>query len=635
MKNYFLRIPFFTAITLLCCFPLTEIVLSQKTTSSTDNVSSSSLKQSVIKQDKPKIPLSIREVNAPVWVGRPPSDAGYGLVRLENGELRHYDYGTQVSPDILSYPDNLPRTYIVSRDQGLTWETKSVPQGHFGADVRSPISGDYMRLMAKTDGVYVIKSKGGIDGEWTIRKVFETGGMNLTRPVVFVRNGKRALVPWDAARRLTSNNNDQVGTFYSDDDGETWQRSNLIDVPPHQPNERDKAIRWQDGASEPTIVELLDGRLWMIIRTAQDNHYQSFSTDGGATWSKPEPSPFYGTLTNPTIGRLRDGRLLFLWNNTTPLPEFPRNEYVAPFVAGNVMDGSGEDMFNNRDVFHAAISDDDGKTWRGFREVFLNPLRNDGNYAETGGIDRSIHQSQYVEVDEGRVVVSVGQHWLHRSILVFNPNWLLETERQCDFANGLDDWSVQGYYNGIRGHCALNRFKSSILVSHPDDSKRYVLQVYNAGRKNVLSPLGGAAWNFPSGNNGFIEVRLRLNEDFGSARICLLDRWLNPTDPTVSMLAMCHLDIAADGACCEGGQIIPGKWHTLRFTWKSTDPGTVCALTLDNKPIGSLPFQRNAQHGLSYIHFQSTSEKADKGMIIESVRAEITPMKLYSTRNDK
>ncbi len=38
-------------------------------------------------------PHTVRDVYAPVWVGRPPSDAISGLVRLENGELRHYDYG--------------------------------------------------------------------------------------------------------------------------------------------------------------------------------------------------------------------------------------------------------------------------------------------------------------------------------------------------------------------------------------------------------------------------------------------------------------------------------------------------------------------------------------------------------------
>jgi hypothetical protein len=567
-------------------------------------------------------PASIQEVHAPVWVGRPPSDAISGLVRLENGELRHYDYGFDPTPEIHHHPDFLATSYIFSRDQGLTWETKPVPPGQFGADMRSPISGEYLRLQTKADGLYVIKTNGGIDGEWTLRRVWATPirgpELNLTRSLVFIRKGKRALSPWSTMRRFAPDFRYQVGTFFSDDDGATWQRSNLIEAPAHEPNERDKSVRWQNGATEPSVVELRDGRVWMLIRTSLDFHYQSFSTDGGATWSAPEPSPFYGTLTDPTIGRLKDGRLLFLWNNTTPLPEFPKNEFTAPFITQSAADGSGEDMFTNRDALHAAISDDDGKTWRGFREVLLDANRNDSRYAETGGMDRSVHQPQFVEVDAGRVVVSTGQHWLHRSLFIFDPDWLLETERACDFSNGLDDWSVHGYLKGIRGHCALNRFESSKLIAHPDDAKRRVLQVSNTGRRDAIFERGGATWNFPAGRAGFVEVRVRASKDFGGARLCLLDRWLNPTDPTAHTLAMCQLDLAADQLPADG-------WHTLRLSWQEIAVGAPCEVTLDEKPLATLPLQRAALHGVSYIHFQSTAQQPDQGLLIESVRAEITP----------
>ena len=87
-------------------------------------------------------PRKIGDVHAPLWVGRPPSDAVSGLVRLENGELRHYDYGIDPTPELRSHPDFLPTSYVFSRDQGLTWETQMVPKGHYGADARSPVSGE-------------------------------------------------------------------------------------------------------------------------------------------------------------------------------------------------------------------------------------------------------------------------------------------------------------------------------------------------------------------------------------------------------------------------------------------------------------------------------------------------------------
>lgn len=77
--------------------------------------------------------------------------------------------------------------------------------------------------------------------------------------------------------------------------------------PDHQGGGFHKGIRWNHGAVEPTVVELKDGTLWMLMRTSQDFHYQAFSKDGGQTWGESEPSPFYGTITMPTLGRLADG----------------------------------------------------------------------------------------------------------------------------------------------------------------------------------------------------------------------------------------------------------------------------------------------------------------------------------------
>lgn len=342
----------------------------------------------------------------------------------------------------------------------------------------------------------------------------------------------------------------------------------------------------------------------------------------GATWSAPEPSPFYGTVTDPTIGRLQDGRLLFLWNNTLPLPEFPKNDFTAPFIPQSAADGTGEDFFTNRDALHAAISDDDGKTWKGFREVLLNSRRNDSNYGETRGMDRSVHQPQFVQVEAGRVLVSTGQHWLHRSLFIFDPNWLLETKRSSDFSNGLDDWSVHGYLKGIRGHCALNRYESSALVPHPDKSGSRVLQVANTGLTKAIFPRGGATWNFPMAPAGVVETRLQLSPGFGGARISLLDRWVNPTDPSTPTLAMCHLDIAADGSTNTGTKLAAGQWHTIALRWSGTAKDSRCEVLLDGKPAGEpLAFQRPANHGISYIHYQSTAEAADKGLLIESVSA--------------
>lgn len=212
--------------------------------------------------------------------------------------------------------------------------------------------------------------------------------------------------------------------YYSDDDGRTWKISGKVQAPPHKKGGFHKGVRWNHGAVEPTIAELSDGRLWMIMRTAQDRHYQSFSKDGGETWSEPTPSPFFGTITMPTLRKLSDGRLLFFWCNTTPLPELA------------TANGVWEDVFTNRDALHVTISEDDGKSWTGFRELLLNDERNSSNFGSTRpGEDKSVHQVQAVETPPGKVLVSAGQHNLCRKLILMEHQKHLAKHTQAAFPN--------------------------------------------------------------------------------------------------------------------------------------------------------------------------------------------------------
>jgi hypothetical protein len=560
-------------------------------------------------------PAGQRQVFAPVFVGRPPSDAYIGLARLPDGEIRHYNYG--------EWPDSEDPLYIASRDNGFTWERKLLPKGTIAADQGSPISGEYIRLFHRREGVFVARSKGGIDGEWVVRKVWgESGGM--LKPPVFIRGGRRVLVGCqfpreDGAQGLRS------GTFYSDDDGLTWKLSSLVSAPLHTPGGIHRSARWQNGGCEPAVVELKDGRIWMLMRTSQDNLYESFSHDGGETWEPARPSRFYSTLTMPTLGRLRDGRILLLWNNTTPLPEVARDESHLFFVGSGVLDGTWEDVFTNRDAIHAAVSADEGKTWQGFRELYLNPRRNDGNYAETGGTDRSVHQSQFVELDDGSVLVSLGQHPLHRALVKFHPDWLLEKKRASSFQNALEDWSVHMYVAGIRGHCAFNRRAGADLVEHPNRPSQKALRIRRLGGARprqfaLVSENQGAVWNFPAGSAGTLTVRVMFRQSGRGGRISLLDRWVNPTDPVAgihSMFTVSDADL----------DLTPGRWHEIRFAWDGLNDQTTdrCRLYVDGVlQDAHLPLNRPSANGISYVHFQSAAVAEDTaGFLVESVAAEV------------
>lgn len=86
---------------------------------------------------------------------------------------------------------------------------------------------------------------------------------------------------------------------------------------------------------EHMIVELLDGRLAMYVRTSYGIGV-SYSFDGGKTWTAGENSGLGGPSSRFYIGRLRSGRLLLV------------NHY----------------NFSGRNNLTAMLSEDDGKTWK-------------------------------------------------------------------------------------------------------------------------------------------------------------------------------------------------------------------------------------------------------------------------------
>ena len=535
------------------------------------------------------------KVYQPTVVGSPPNNAFVGLVRLDNGEIRHYNYG-EGNKGEKSY-------YIRSVDDGHNWDTVYVENEWMGADVKSPITGEYIRLATSDNGLMAIRSEGGIDGDWTKSEVYTAGegegAYIMLKPALFIRNGKRVLVGAHSTARIG------CGVFYSDDDGLSWKRSQFVNSPPHEVEGVHNGARWNHGAVEPTVIELQDGRIWMLARTAQDQHYESFSEDGGETWSELQPSRFYGTITMPSMNRLNDGRILFIWNNTTPLPE---KEGVS---------GVWEDVFTNRDVLHAAISDDDGKTWKGFRELYINPNRNDFDYKNADrsrSIDMSVHQTQSVELPSGEVLVSLGQHKEHRKLLLFDPNWLNETSRADDFSEGLDNWSIFLYQKGIVGHCAYNRAYGAQLAPDPEAEQKNVLKVARIDDDALEISNQGAVWNFPTLHNGRFETSVYIPEGSKGGRLSLSDRWFNPSDTTAYQFAMYNFDLSG---------LEQNRWNDLVFEWDLASDTQTCSVK-DEKgnEIASLPLNFDTVNGINYVHFISTADEEDtKGFLVERVES--------------
>lgn len=142
-----------------------------------------------------------------------------------------------------------------------------------------------------------------------------------------------------------------IRVYASTDQGQTFQLRGTANVLP--PEAR--------GPDEPMIVERKEGSLWMMVRSR--GIAETFSHDGGKTWTPVERS----SLRHPTarffLRRLRSGNLLLVKHG--PLDERTRREKLMAYV-----------------------SDDDGKTWQGGlmideREKVTYP---DGVQAEDGTI---------------------------------------------------------------------------------------------------------------------------------------------------------------------------------------------------------------------------------------------------------
>jgi len=118
--------------------------------------------------------------------------------------------------------------------------------------------------------------------------------------------------------------------FFSDDGGETWQRSR---TPARLDDVR--------GMAEPCVAEV-GSRVLMLARTGSGFLFTAWSDDGGETWSQPAATTLESACSSLTLKTLPDGRLIVFYNHATPLKPgafFPRTPLCY------------------------AVSDDGGKTW--------------------------------------------------------------------------------------------------------------------------------------------------------------------------------------------------------------------------------------------------------------------------------
>ncbi|MBN0040810.1 exo-alpha-sialidase [Cellulosimicrobium cellulans] len=127
--------------------------------------------------------------------------------------------------------------------------------------------------------------------------------------------------------------------YASTDQGRTIEYRGSADVP-------------NRSFDEHMVVEKQDGTLWMLVRCF-DGVGESFSSDGGRTWTPGRRSHVDGPCSRFHVRRLPSGRLLMV--NHVDFGERRTVEELE--LQGNVKEWKG------RTNLTALLSDDDGATW--------------------------------------------------------------------------------------------------------------------------------------------------------------------------------------------------------------------------------------------------------------------------------
>lgn len=555
----------------------------------------------------------IKRIYEPTVVATPLADSRRDVCILPNGEIRAY--GRLYASGHLSQDGQ--NAYLSSEDCGLSWVIK-YSHGKMNACYYLKKAGVYLAACERhnnnqgiTSGLYIYRSKIGPDDP---------------NPEMIKLNDRSFSCSFAPKESLYSNRiwftSELEGNpyfFYSDDFGETWTERAIVNphcfetVFPH------KSTRWCIGSgTEPNVIEIDENKMMMIIRTPMDCFYQCFSYDGGDTWTNPEPTYFYGTNTSAYLLRLSDGRILNFWNNTKPLPQ--HNLKTETTITDWVTSGKGENAFTNRDVAHAAISDDGGKTFVGYREILLNGIRNNADFRYYGGVkmsaDKSVHQFQAFELPFNKILVSVGQNNASARLVIFDVDWLYETSRKERFLQGCSNVTVHTYLKGVsgshhyevgNGHCSKNRTYSAYPMQNPEGSVDEVLYVSKRHDDRLINDISGMCWNFPMAKQGRVSIDIKIVEK--QARFILTDRWYNTCDAYAAMQSPFWFELDAVDIGDGFAQV------NIDF---DVEKG-YATVRLQEEPLFKVKMTGECPTGISYLIMQCITDGDSKGFYIKSM----------------
>ncbi len=532
-----------------------------------------------------KFPPKISEVFEPVVIRKSPAD-GATILRMANGTLKIFYINS------LGQYDNMMS--ISSTDNGISW---GKPEKEFGL---SGIAYHSNIFVPGQNGTlhcvfYILgKGKNGYHGQqlnlwychttdqgknWSEpRKIFD-GYVGAIRGFIELKSKRLLLAFAKAVPSREKKPADTLSTdygwndiisMYSDDKGRTWHKSaNSIKIAV------DSKMRTRYGAIEPTIIELTNGKVWMLIRTNKGHLYQSFSDDGGRSWQPPEPTKFVSSDSPASLTWLSGKRLLVLWCSDQRWDD--PNGYAA----------------GGREALHAAISSDEGKTWKGFREVLISPRL----LSDSVKGDRGTAYPSAVETKDGKVVFVSGQAKA-RAVVMFDPAWLEKNTASDNFSDGLVQWTLFGADSSQAALKPLpGKKREALLIRKPADQKNEDIE---------------GVWNFPMVAKGKLMLEIRRNPGNKGIKLALSDNFSVSCDKKA--FANAPVSFSLPGIRDTAASLLK-----VQLRWDSRNKKVY--LFVNGKVEKKKYFKRNAPFGLNYLRVGIPGRVPDSaGYFIESVK---------------
>jgi hypothetical protein len=274
---------------------------------------------------------------------------------------------------------------------------------------------------------------------------------------------------------------------------------------------------------------------------------------------------------------MHDDSLLLFWNNCGA-------------------EGFGELHWGNaeRAIMAAAVSSDEGKTWRGYREV----ARVTDN--------RQVSYPYVTETRGGHLLLSAAGF-----LMRIDPRFLMNTTLVDDFSKGLGRWSTLAS-------------KGVVTDVNPEDGEGSVLRMTKPDR----STPSGACLNFPYGSSGRLAFGLRIEKGFQGAHLTLTDHYDLPGlarqgSFPFRIVSSGRVEIIGSGGSWlpTPGDLVPGRFHTLRLEWNCHTNSAM--LFLDGTEVARL-HQFVCAQGMCYFRLRSLANGLDeKGLGLKSLRVDL------------